>query len=152
MTSQASMLPASIHRPARSRAAGFTLIELVVVVAIVAILATIAFASYEFAVTKTRRSAAANCLQERAQFMERFYTTNMSYNGAVLAQCETDLQPFYTIDFAVAPTALAPNAYTLRATPLASQLANVTLCGTLTLTHQGVRGESGTAATADECW
>ena len=69
---------------------GFTLIELMVVVAIVAILATIAVASYEYAVTKSRRSAAANCLQERAQFMERYYTTNLTYVGAPSppAQCD----------------------------------------------------------------
>lgn len=142
-----------------ARARGFTLIELMVVVAIVAILASIAFASYEYAVTKSRRSAAAACLQERAQFMERFYTTNMSYvsrappNAApVLPQCDAELQPFYSVAYAVTPTAAAPTAYTLSATPLASQLTNDTLCGTLTLTHQGVRGEGGTATTAEECW
>lgn len=84
--------------------------------------------------------------------MERYYTTRMSYFVAatppVLSQCQ-DLGPFYTVDFAAGPT---PTAYTLRAIPLASQLANDTLCGTLSLTQQGVRGESGTAATADLCW
>ena len=138
---------ASVGRKVR----GFTLIELVVVVAIVAILATIAFASYQSSITKSRRAAAANCLQGNAQFMERYYTTHMSYFVAatppVLSQCQ-DLGPFYTVGFEAGPT---PTAYTLRAVPLASQLANDTLCGTLSLTQQGVRGETGTG-TPNDCW
>jgi len=157
MTDHASTKRAIAQWRGGAHARGFTLIELMVVVAIVAILASIAFASYEYAVTKSRRSAAAGCLQERAQFMERFYTTNMSYVSPLgaapaLPQCDAELQPFYNVTFAVAPTAATPNAYTLQAAPLASQLANDTLCGTLTLTHQGVRGEGGSAATADACW
>lgn len=131
---------------------GFTLIELVVVVAIVAILATIAVASYEYAVTKSRRSAAANCLQERAQFMERYYTTNLTYVGAPNPPqaCDGNISPqHYVVSFTAAPAA---NAYTLLATPQAGQAANDTLCGVLSLTAQGVRGESGSAAAADECW
>ena len=131
---------------------GFTLIELMVVVAIVAILATVAMASYQFAVTKSRRAAATTCLQERAQFMERWYTTNLTYVGAANppAQCDGNISPqHYVVSFTAAPTA---NAYTLVATPQPGQAANDTLCGVLTLTAQGVRSEAGTAATADECW
>lgn len=136
----------------RSTSKGFTLIELMIVVAIVAILATVAVASYQFAVTKSRRAAAANCLQERAQFMERWYTTNLTYVGAANppAQCDGNISPqHYAVTFAAAPTA---NAYTLLATPQNGQLANDTLCGVLSLTAQGVRGEAGSAATADDCW
>ena len=60
-------------------ALGFTLIEVMITVAIIAVLTAIAYPSYESHVTKTRRAAAAGCLLERAQFMERFYTTNLSY-------------------------------------------------------------------------
>ena len=61
---------------------GFTLIEIMIVVLIVGVLAAIAMASYKLSVIKSRRSAAAVCLQERAQLMERFYTTRMTYVGA----------------------------------------------------------------------
>ena len=136
----------------RSHEKGFTLIELVVTMAIIAILTTIAIASYQFAVTKSRRAAATTCLQERAQFLERYYTTNMTYVGAPAPdQCQ-DLAAFYTVSFLVAPAAATPTTFQLRAVPINSQLANDTKCGTLTLTQQGTRGENGTAANADECW
>src|SRR3546814_7599636 len=63
---------------------GFTLIELMVVVAIIAILASIAYPAYTDYIVKTRRSAGAACLLEQAQFMERYYTTNMGYSSAAL--------------------------------------------------------------------
>src|SRR3546814_11828061 len=63
----------------RKSASGFTLLELMITVAVVAILATIAYASYQDQIIKSRRAAGATCLQERAQFLARFYTTNLSY-------------------------------------------------------------------------
>ena len=139
------------HRAGRGRvnARGFTLIELVITVAIVAILATIALASYEFAVTKSRRAAAATCLQERAQFAERFYTTNMTYLGLPDPEECQDLDNFYDVSLVAAATA---TAYQMQAVPIGSQLANDTKCGTLAINQQGVRSEGGSAATADECW
>ena len=58
---------------------GFSLIELMIVVLVLGVLMAIAYPSYEAHVTKTRRAVAASCALEAAQFMERFYTTNMSY-------------------------------------------------------------------------
>ena len=134
----------------RRSIAGFTLIELMVTVAIIGILASIAYASYQSAVTKSRRGAAASCLQERAQFMERFYTTNLTYVGAPTPPaCDADVARYYTVSFVADPTA---KAFQLQAVPLGSQFANDTACRTLTLNQQGIRGEGGTAATADECW
>ena len=129
---------------------GFTLIELMVTVAIIGILASIAYASYQSSVTKSRRGAAATCLQERAQFMERFYTTKLTYAGAPAPPaCDADVAKYYTVSFVAAPTA---KVFQLQAVPLGSQLANDSLCGTLTLNQQGGRGEGGTALTPDECW
>ncbi len=140
----------SRHVP-RARVQGFTLIELMIVIAIVAILSTIAYSSYQDQIVKSRRSAAAVCLQERAQFMERFYTANMTYAGAPNppAQCDAEVAPHYTLQFAAAPTA---RNYTLQAVPQAAQATRDTLCGTLSLTAQGVRSEGGTASAAAECW
>ena len=134
----------------RERSTGFTLIELMIVVAVVAVLAAIAFPSYNNHVMKARRATAATCLMERAQFMERYYTTNLSYEGAAdPAQCQ-EVAAFYNIDFVAAPTA---RSYTLRAVPQGAQAARDTKCATLTLTSAGVRGiANGTASSAAECW
>ena len=51
---------------------------------IMAILATVAYSAYRDSVVKSKRKAAAGCAIEAAQFMERFYTTNMTYQGAAL--------------------------------------------------------------------
>ncbi|MEE7565535.1 type IV pilin protein, partial [Xanthomonas sp. Kuri4-3] len=120
--------------PSRRRRAGFTLIELMVTVAVVAILSAIAYASYSYAVVKSRRSAAAACLQERAQFMERYYTTNLSYAGAPTpAQCEA-VPAFYTLAFDGTPTA---TAFRLIATPLGGQASADTRCAVLGLNQAG---------------
>lgn len=140
------------HVDRRESEAGFTLIELMIVVAIVAILAAVATASYTHFVTKSRRAAAATCLQERAQFMERYYTTNLSYEGAANppAQCDGGLSPtHYVVSFSADPT---PTEYTLLATPQGGQATRDGKCGTLSLDAQGTRGKSGSASTVNECW
>lgn len=133
----------------QARERGFTLLELMIVVAVIAILAAIAYPNYSRYVIKTRRAAAAGCLMENAQFLERYHTTNMTYTGAAdpPAQCDASISPqHYTISFGVAPLG---NDYTLLATPQNGQAANDTLCGELSLTAQGVKGA---AAAADKCW
>ena len=131
--------------PLRDR--GFTLIELLVTVAIIAILSTIALTSYREQVIKSRRAAAAVCLQERAQFMERYFSTNLSYLGAEAAQCD-DVLEYYRIAFSEGPTA---RAFTLSATPEGSQETDDTKCATLTVNEQGTRTSSGSGTLA-ECW
>lgn len=138
---------------------GFTLIEVMIVVAIVAILAAVAYPSYIQSVTKTRRTAAQGCLVEMAQFMERFYTTNMRYDqtaatppvAVALANptCRADMAAFYTFSFAAGqPT---QSTYTIQAVPQGGQATADVGCGTLTLTQAGTKGRSGTAA-MNLCW
>jgi type IV pilus assembly protein PilE len=134
--------------------AGMTLIELIVVVAIVGILTAIAYPSYQRYVARTHRDAALACLAQEAHFMERFYTTNLTYETATEAlvnhPCETEneLNLRYTItllDDADDPSA---TTYTLRAAPTALQRNN-DQCGTLTLDQAGRRTRSGAG---DQCF
>jgi type IV pilus assembly protein PilE len=132
----------------RRRQAGFTLIEVMIAVVIVAVLAGIAYASYQNQVVNSRRAAAAACLQERAQFMERHYTTNLSYADAPApAQCDGSIANFYRIP-APNPTA---RTYTLQAVPQGIQATKDAKCGTLSINHLGQREASGPAPDAD-CW
>ena len=121
-----------------------------ITVAIVGILAGIAYASYDFAVTKTRRGAAQSCLLQHAQMMERFYTVNMSYKettaGAAVPNpsCESDVTAHYTVTYDGTPTA---SAYRLKAEPKGKQATSDTKCGTLGIDQTGAKSPS-TAG----CW
>lgn len=130
--------------------AGFTLLELMITVAVVAILSTIAYGSYQDQIKRSRRAAAATCLQERAQFMERFYTTNMTYEGAPdPAPCDIVEGHYGT------PTLsdVTANSYTLQVAPQGTQATNDTQCATLSLTSTGVRAASGTYSSEPaKCW
>jgi len=130
----------------QQRQRGFTLIEIMIVVLIVGVLAAIAMASYKNSVIKSRRSAAAVCLQERAQLMERFYTTKMTYVGAPAPSiCNASLAAFYDVSNDPAPTA---STFRIKAVPKGAQ-ASDTSCGTLAIDEKGARTAS---SGSDKCW
>ncbi len=140
----------------RAHYSGFTLIEVMIVVAIVAILASVAYPSYQEHIIKSRRTAAASCILEQVQFMERFFTTNMRYDqttaGTAVAlpalSCMNELDNFYTIGFAATPTA---SVYSIQAVPKGGQTKD-TRCMTLTIDQRGNKQKSGSAANVAECW
>lgn len=132
---------------------GFTLVELMIVVAIVAILAAIAIPSYSSYIGKTNRRAAEGCLSEYANYMERYYTTNLRYDQDTatppnlitlpVLNCSTQTVSNYVYTFAATPT---QSAFTVQAAPTAAQAKRET-CGTLTLDQAGNR-----TPTTSGCW
>ncbi len=128
----------------RTSATGFTLIELMIVVAIVAILISVAYPSYQDQVRKARRSTAQGSLVELASFMERYFTENNTYVGAVLpfAQSPKSGTSYYALTLPGA--SLTATAYVLTATPSTAQSADS--CGTMTLAQTGAK------TPAANCW
>jgi type IV pilus assembly protein PilE len=145
----------------RHQSAGFTLIELVIAVTIIGILAALAYPSYISHVTRTKRAAAEACLSEFANYMERYYTTNLSYkedsagNANVLPTSTFDCsQPSqtgssYNYQFLGSVTA---TTYKIEAIPQGTQVKRDTTCGTLTLDQAGTRDILGGTGSASDCW
>lgn len=134
------------------RPAGVTLLELMVAMAIVAILASVAYPSYLEQVRKGRRAEAHAVLMEASQFLERYATENLRFDQnlagtAVALPSQLTKAPregaskFYDVSL----LSVSANAYTLRAVPTGTHTGDA--CGTMTVTHTGVKG----AARAD-CW
>jgi type IV pilus assembly protein PilE len=132
---------------------GFTLIELIIVGAIIAIIAAIALPSYQSQIQSTRRGAAAGCLLEIAQQMERQYTTSLSYNSTTTLPnpgCVADQSRNYTFAFASGSPETA--TYVIQAIPIPGMADEN--CGSLTLNQRTVKGTSSgnDPATVKQCW
>ncbi|EIM02864.1 MULTISPECIES: type IV pilin protein [Rhodanobacter] len=135
------------------RAGGFTLIELMIVVAIIAILAAIALPAYTSYITKTKRVAAEGCLSEHANYMERYYTTNLSYKAATLPglDCASAQRTGADYSYDLPSSSLSVSTYKITATPKGAQLTRDAKCDTLSLDQTGKRDVTGSAGVAG-CW
>lgn len=146
------------YHPSHSQQ-GFTLIELMIVMAIVGILAAIAYPAYTDSVRKSRRADAKAALLEDAGFLERYYSTNFRYTaaaggstGPTLPVLQVPRETGATATYNLSLQAVSDSSYTLQAVPTGAQTGD--RCGTLTLTHLGVRGVSSASSgvTATDCW
>lgn len=135
----------------RRAAAGFTLVEMMIVVAMVAILASVAYPSYLGQVAKGRRADGKQALVELAQKMERFYSERGTYVGATLGA--GGLYPtlsaggHYTLTIA----SQTLDGFAVSATPRGVQVGDV--CSTLGYNQLGDRtvGAGATMSVA-QCW
>jgi type IV pilus assembly protein PilE len=145
----------------RTRWAGFTLIEMLVVIAIVGLLAGIAYPSYNASKRKTRRSDAAaaaltiQVAQEKFRGSCAFYaqslgTTNTCGTTAALSTVKaasTSGEGYYTMS--IAASSATGNAYQVVATATGDQL-NDTGCTSMTLTFDATNPTGLKAPTS--CW
>ena len=132
-----------------------------VVIMIIGLLAALGYPSYGAFVTKSRRQAARNMIYQIADRQEQFFLdnkvyapdlTSMGFAANIIGVDEDgqitdsgDVDRSYVVDLSAATA----TTYTVRAAPQLVQATNDTDCMTLTLTHTGVRAQSGAS---DNCW
>jgi len=122
----------------RSRASGFTLIELMVTVAVLALLVAIAYPSYQQQVMRGRRSSAKAAMMDIANQEQQYLLASRGYADTATLTATgyaipADIANFYT--WAVAAPAGAVPTYTITFTPIGPQTAD----GALTLDQAGNR-------------
>jgi type IV pilus assembly protein PilE len=140
---------------------GVTLMELLVTVTIVGILGAIAYPSYTQYITRTKRAVGKSMLLQVADRQEQFfadnkrYATNLTQIGYAANGFMIDDQGAYVVDgdanrlYQVSLTNATVTTFTANAAPQLRQATQDTDCQTLTLTHRGLKGQTGPST---NCW
>ena len=138
------------HTPNRQRAAGFTLIELMIAVAVIAILAAVAIPQYSDYVRKSRRSDAWTMLQAAQQAQERFRLTNTTYASDVASltgACSGS--PCGSEHYTLSISGATATGYTVTATPrTGSPQAADSACSSISIAMSG----ASVTQSPSTCW
>lgn len=157
---QSTLAPA----PGSGRAAGFTLIELMVTVVIAAVLMSIAFPLYQHQIRESRRTDARSALLDLASREERYYATNNVYTTTASDVGYSGWGSGYPVGggyyYLVQPTitaatAGAPAGFTLVAMPIAGKGQDGDSdCQSFTViqTGQETSTNSASADSSATCW
>ncbi|MDF3081907.1 type IV pilin protein [Burkholderia sola] len=125
------------------RAAGFTLIELMIVLAIVAILAGWGIPSYREHVARVHRASAVSALYRAAQYLETLDGAPPAALPDELAQAPPDGHAVYRLTLGRPDGDDSPVSYELAAAPLDTGPMRDDACGTFTLRSDGTKGNAG---------
>jgi type IV pilus assembly protein PilE len=129
------------------RTAGFTLIELLVALTCMGILLAWASTQYPAYMQRSQRAHARTMLLQTALWMERHASANGSYplpqNIPSSIGAATDV--IYQLQ-----VISSSDSFTLMAIPTGKQRDDP--CGTLTLSHTGVREVKNASISANDCW
>jgi len=132
------------------RAAGFTLIELMVTLAILGIILGVAIPNYRQWVLESGRTEAKSVLMQGAQTLERCFTRFSAYNDGDCPLGAGGTEMSENGKYQLTVTGVTATTFNLTAAPQGSQTKD-TECGSFTLNNAGVRGVS-TGTDPAECW
>jgi len=143
----------SCARSHRGRAAGVTLVELMIAVAIVGILAAIAYPSYRQQVLRGARTDGKAELLRAAQDLEKCFTRFGAYNSGncdAFDDLSDEGRPSENRRYQISLANADATTYLLQAVPQGGQVQDE-LCGTLQIDQSGLRDQTGEGEVA-QCW
>ena len=138
-----SIVPGARFGFLQRRAAGFTLIEIMVVVVIVGILSVIAYPSYTAYVQRGHQADAKSQMMSLAADLERYRARRFSYQGASIGALAPAMSGHKSYSFALSITGSSAQAYTLTASPKGIMAGTETL----KINNQGETCQGGAGCT-----
>ncbi len=143
------------------RQAGVTLIELMIVIVIIAIIASAAYPLFTQYVVRAKRSVGTTMLLQVADRQQQYFMDHKRYASSLESLGFTS-NPFMMNDqgtlvadgdpkriYGISLSDTTATTYTATAEPQENQANKDTQCASLTLTHTGEKGQSGSGT---KCW